>query len=71
MFSTINVACVGHEVQIKYKVEDKKGMVISGTFNRVVVDIRGANRMVDRGNENPRASMGAAEYQVLATGRHC
>ncbi|KAL2787573.1 hypothetical protein BJX66DRAFT_341103 [Aspergillus keveii] len=70
MFSTINVACVGHELQIKYKVEDSKGMVISGTLNRVVVDIRGANRVVDRGSESPRASMGAAEYQVWATGRY-
>jgi hypothetical protein len=66
----MNVACVRHELEIKYKLQDSKGVVISGTFDRGAVDIQGANHTLDRGSENPRASMGAAEYQVWLAGRY-
>jgi hypothetical protein len=69
-FSTINIACVGHELEIKYKVQDSMGVVISGVFDRVPVDIQGPNRALDLGGESPRASMGSAEYQVWLAGRH-
>ncbi|KAJ0423232.1 hypothetical protein BJY00DRAFT_310360 [Aspergillus carlsbadensis] len=69
-FSTASVACVAHELEIKYKVQDSQGMILSGILDRVPVDIQGANRALDRGSERPRASMGTGEYRVWAAGRH-
>ncbi|KAL2801700.1 hypothetical protein BJX63DRAFT_438573 [Aspergillus granulosus] len=68
-FSTLNVACTAHELEIKYKVQDGKGRVISGISNRVAVEIQGPNRPMEGRSESPRTSMGAAEYRLWVSER--
>jgi hypothetical protein len=68
-FGSPTVVCIAHELEIKYKVQDSKGKVISGMMNRVPVDIRGPNRAVDPKAEAPRASMNKVEYQMWDSGR--
>ncbi|KAL4935571.1 hypothetical protein BDV06DRAFT_228700 [Aspergillus oleicola] len=69
-FSTLNVACLAHELEVKFKVQDSKGKVFAGVFTRVAVDVRGPSPGEELpGEESPHASISVSKYRQWAAER--
>ncbi|KAL2865284.1 uncharacterized protein BJX67DRAFT_383025 [Aspergillus lucknowensis] len=62
-FATLNVACVAHQLEVKFKLQDSEGKVIPGLIGPVPFEIQGPKlSAAGEGDESPRASMSVSEY---------
>ncbi|KAL4867476.1 hypothetical protein BDV12DRAFT_198169 [Aspergillus spectabilis] len=42
-FATLNVVCVEHQLEVKYKLQDNNGKIVAGIFPNFLVDVQGPN----------------------------